>query len=374
MFADLVVHLIRYSQEQYVMSITCSRCQAENNDIKHACWNCWAVLPRLLSDDNILDKTVKLKTDSSEEPESSVNIESDVTTIAPPEQEPKKKASLFGGFGKKKVIEPEPEIEEQTDLFADMIDEKEEITTAAAAAFLDENKVETTNEDIFAPIEENINDEELTTIPEPAKEKKGLFGFGAKKTPAPEVQITSDTTDALTDITIEETPAPKEKKSLFGFGRKKTEILPAEDISDAEIPSFVPAFPIEQPVAVEPIINLNTNQIDEGKSTSVSDESTIPISEPLNIVIPEFSGIKSDAVESEIELTAPDTSSSNPVNNSVIDAPFEFDFKAEVEKVFGGTDHITEPDKPKDNTPGKVKRIRPKIDDDGGLIKIKRPK
>lgn len=283
------------------MSITCSRCQAENNDVKYACWNCWAVLPRLITENSLLgETTVKGKTPATE----TLTDESfgNTAVIETPQPE-KKKAGLFGSFGKKTTIEPEVQLGELTGLFAET-PEKEVITTAAATAALDEN------EDLFAVT--------------PDKNPVSLF------------------------------PPEKEKKGLFGFGKKKTEPVQPEILTDMELPAsatITPVPEIKTEPDVIPIIADDTKPKEEIINTPSSDAVTIN---------PEISDI-------------PATNEPAPKSQSAMqdETPFDFDFKAEVEKVFGGTDSSTHPVETPTNKP---KRVRPQREDDGGLIRIKRPK
>ncbi|MEI6520260.1 MAG: hypothetical protein WCO98_09530 [bacterium] len=336
------------------MSITCSRCQAENNDVKYACWNCWAVLPRQLSEEDLLAEATKGKGNKKTSPiiEPLQDETLDVTAIIPPQPE-QKKGGLFGGLGKKKVTEQPAPAEELTDMFADFA-ESEKVDTATAAAI-------TENEDIFAPLSDNVESPETVEIvPEPVKEKKGLFGFGSKKPVVPAV-TPEDTSIAPVKGEI----SKPEKKPLLSFGKNKSSIVePVQsaepdasevqpviseiiipDISpivpDSAVPDISPVVPETQPVSTAPVIN----------NEPILSSSEIINIEPSNDTTPAETISTASTIEQEV--------------------PFDFDFKAEVEKVFGGTNQdSTKPATPQPNRP---KRIRPVREEDGGLKRPKRP-
>lgn len=321
------------------MSITCSRCQAENNDTKFACWNCWAVLPRLLTEENLLEDATKgkgnKKTSDVIEPIDDEPL--DITAIVPPQPE-QKKGGIFCGFGKKKTTEEPTPVEELTDMFADFEPEKMDTITTADT---------TENEDIFAPISENVESPEIIEIaPEPVKEKKGLFGFGSKKT-------TPVITPEDTTLFPEKGEIPKpEKKPLFGFGKNK-----ADDI---------------QPVKTENIDIIPTPIVEESSFTVIPEVRVQEQPLEENFVVEPII-IKDVSPEIIHEIPTPEI-----INNAVIEnktseseVPFDFDFKAEVEKIFGGTNQdSTIPIAPQPNKP---KRIRPIREEDGGLKRPKRP-
>jgi hypothetical protein len=339
------------------MSITCSRCQAENNDTKFACWNCWAVLPRLLSEEDTLLETQKgkgnQKTSSVIEP---INEDSlDITAIVPPQPE-QKKSGLFGGFGKKKPTEEPAPIEELTDLFTDFEPEKMDTATTADT---------TENEDIFAPISDNVESPEIIEIaPEHVKEKKGLFGFGGKKaTPA----VTPEDTTLFPEKG--EIPKP-EKTPLFGIGKKKVvSIEPVQSIDIEETPDNSAVLPITSEITPNVVKPEKSSVIFE---LPVIDDTPI-ISAPFLPTPTEGNEIEHSITDDKTPNQTIETTSTEIINDAtpVSDVPFDFDFKAEVEKIFGGTNQdSTIPAAPQPNKP---KRIRPIREEDGGLKRPKRP-
>ena len=205
------------------MPITCSRCQADNNDIKYACWNCWAVLPRPLTEEELLLLSTKGKNNKTV-PAVVIDNSSDVTQIIPLQPEQKKS----GLFGKKKTVETVTRIEEIPDVLVPLeetiIDTTSEPEQKKAGLFGGIGKkkvvkpVTTTEEaaEIFVPLEEK----NIEIAPEPAKEKKSLFGFGKKKTeePAP-VVVTEVATPAPTPVPVD---------TSFDFDIKKADDVIAQ--------------------------------------------------------------------------------------------------------------------------------------------------
>ena len=256
------------------MSITCSRCQADNNDIKYACWNCWAVLPRPLTEEDLITNDQKGKNNKKNlnaAPIEVATLPSDPDVIAPPAP---KKAGLFGGLGKKKVEEPVMPMEGVEDIFSDFKDDEEPVATTIA-----DTNIEITGNEEKAPAED-IFATDFEIIPEPVKEKKGMFGFGAKKP----VQTTTETATTTEMPVDNETTVKPEKKGLFGFGAKKP-VQVVTDTVETELPVIADFVSETEPEPEAKPVKKGLFGLGKGKSENIQ-----PIQAPdveITPIIPE---------------------------------------------------------------------------------------